>query len=128
MSNEEKRKIEEEGALEAPEPIKEEPIGNARFDPTPLLARIDTLEKGQKLLDDTIKFVKETNFVLLVVLALGFIALIVSLISGVIIATNTDVKTQIEYIKSVETLRNEVENVNNKFFQATSSGTIIINK
>lgn len=110
-------------------PKAPQPVGAAKpvietFDPSPLLARIDSLENGQKLLTDTVKFVKDANWVLLVVLALGFIALIASFISGIIQVTNSDTSAKIEFIKTIEQLRHDVSDLKipTQTPKATSSG------
>jgi hypothetical protein len=95
------------------------------FDPSPLLARLDGLEEKHRLLRDTIGFVKDANWVLLIVLAMGFIALLVSLISGVIQAFNSNTNAQIEYLKSVQQLTNTVNKIesilNNSRFATPSA-------
>lgn len=83
------------------------------FDPAPILGRLDTLEREQGLLRETIKFVKDTNSVILLVLALGFVALLASFISSIIQATNSNTATQIEFIKSVEKFTDKVDQLNN---------------
>lgn len=109
---------------ELPETPQPSPgIPGQPFDPVPLLSRIEGLENGQKLLTDTIKFVKDTNSVVLLVLALGFVALLVSIISGVIQATMANSTTQIEVIKSNNDLKNAINNLIISYPQPTKVPT-----
>lgn len=114
-----KRKIKQ--GIEAPQPIKTITPVTESFDPSPLLARIDKIENEQKLLNDAIDFVKSTNWFILAVLFLGFIALLASFISGIIQVTNSNTATQIEFIKSVERLTNTINNLESRL--ATDSAT-----
>jgi hypothetical protein len=108
-----------------PQPISLESSQQGQFDPTPLLARIDTLERGQKLLTDTISFVKDTNYVVLIVLALGFIALLTSFIAGIIQSFNNSSTTQQEFIKSVQELKNEIIILRSDLPQTGVSRTLV---
>lgn len=112
-------------SIDAPQEEETDQSVVTPFDPSPLLARIDTIERGQKILTDTVNFVKDTNFLLLVVLGLGFVALIFTLISGIIQANNSSTSAQIEFIKSVENLQNEVNNLKTNLPQPTATSTPI---
>ena len=109
---------------EAPKP-KQKGVQES-FDPTPLLSKIDRLEEGYKVLKETVAFVKDANWVLLAVLALGFIALMISFISGIIQATNSNTNAQIEFIRAVDKLTNTVNSIEStiKIKESTSSSNI----
>lgn len=100
-------------------PIRQGPVevpgSQAPVAPAKLLERVDELDNKYKLLTDTVSFVKDTNWVVLVVLALGFISLCLSAIFGMIQAWHSDATTQIELIRSMDNLTNMVN-------QATKSG------
>ncbi len=104
---------------------KKAPVG---FDPASLLSRLDSLEKGHKLLNNTIDFVKGTNQFVLAVLFMGFIAMLASFISGVIQATNSNSATQIEFIKSLDSLSTEMKSLSKEInaIKPTSTPTQIV--
>jgi len=85
------------------------PHPNEAYDDTKLLSRIDTLEKSNKHLTKIVDFVQNTNSVVLLVLALGFVALLVTVIGSVVQTLNDKNATQIELIKSMESLKNEID-------------------
>ena len=117
------KKVKQKGITEPPQPVKSTEPAAEPFDASPLLARIDMLENGQKILNDTVAFVKDTNFLLLVVLGLGFVALIASFISGIIQATNSNTATQIEFIKTLEQVKHDVNDLrsSNRIPESTPS-------
>lgn len=110
--------------VQAPQSEKETPT--QPYDQVKLLGRIDTLESGQKLLNDTVKFVKDANYVVLIVLALGFIALLLSLISIIIQASNSTSSVQIEFIKSIEQLKHEVNDLNSLIGDRESTSSNVV--
>lgn len=82
---ERQKEIRDAAPQEAPQPKEEETLQG--FDPAPLLARIEELENNNvsydrkiKHLESVVKFVKETNWFLIAVLSVGFIALVVTAI------------------------------------------------
>lgn len=114
---------------EGPPSVQTVTTPQERFDTASLLARIDRLENGQHLLSNTVDFVKSTNWFILAVLFLGFIALLVSFISGIIQATNSNTATQIEFIKTLEQFRHDINDLKSlKQSESTSSSNAIPNK
>jgi len=108
----------------APQPIStEEPVVET-FDPSPLLARIDKLENGLKLITDAVEFVKNTNWFILAVLFLGFITLLVAFISLIIQATISSTATQIEFMRTIDELKYEIINKPTPYLPATDSGKL----
>lgn len=129
MAGEKGKKTKAKQAIEAPQPIETVTPVPERFDASPLLARIDKLENGQKLLNDAVEFVKSTNWFILAVLFLGFIALLASFISSIIQVTNSNTATQIEFIKTVEQFRHDINDLkSSKQSVSTSSGNTTPNK
>ncbi len=80
---------------------------------TPILTRLDAVEKTLDFLEKGVNFVQDTNRYILIVLFAALIALILTAISGLIQATNSRRTTEIEFIKSVQDLKNEVNNFEN---------------
>ncbi len=76
----------------------------------PILTRLDAFEKS-------VSFVQDTNRYILIVLFVGFFALAVSAIGATIQAINSNTKTEIEFIKSVQDLKNEIDNLKNNLPQ-----------
>ena len=89
-----------------------------------ILPRLDDAEKKIGILEKTISFVQDTNRFILIIMFMGLVAIILSAILGIIQAYNANTTTQIEYIKSTEDLKNEVNNLNAKLDAATSSGNL----
>ncbi|OGH15127.1 MAG: hypothetical protein A3H50_01295 [Candidatus Levybacteria bacterium RIFCSPLOWO2_02_FULL_37_10] len=115
MATEEDKKINPKENEEAPQTAgRNEPVA---FDPSPLLARIEKLEDGVKLLKEGINFVRGTNWFILVVLFVGFLALLISLIGGIMQANNSNTATQVEFIKSVQQLTNTVDKLDSSLKQ-----------
>lgn len=91
-------------------PKKEETSG-LNFDSIKILGKIDTIENKISLLEKSLDFLKNTNWFILIVLFVGFLALLFSLISASIQAFHTNTATQVELIRSVDHLNNAVEEI-----------------
>lgn len=91
-------------------PKKEENSG-LNFDSIKLLGRIDDVENKINLLEKALDFIKGTNWFILIVLFVGFLALLFSLISASIQAFHTNTATQVELIRSVDHLNSAVEEI-----------------
>lgn len=126
MADRKDKKAKPRGASEVPQPVKIRQPEGVSFDPSPLLARIDKLENGQRLLSNAVDFVKSTNWFVLAVLFLGFIALLASFISGVIQVTNSNTVSQIEFVKTMEQLTHDVNDLKLliKLPKSTDSGNV----
>ena len=93
----------------APKAKKQESV--IVYDDTKILSRMDTLESHFGTLKDTVNLVKNTNWFTLIVLFVGFIALLITMISGVIQATNSSASSQVELTKSIEKLQLQLNNL-----------------
>ncbi|MDD2496480.1 MAG: hypothetical protein PHE29_14985 [Tissierellia bacterium] len=92
-------------------PKKEENAGLV-FDQLQFLERTDRLDSRINLLEKSTEFVRDTNRYILIVLFVGFLALLFSFISIIIQSFNSNSSTQIEFIKSVNKLDNTIEKIN----------------
>ena len=80
------------------------------FDPVKSLARTEKIEKDISHIQKGLDFVTSTNWFILIVLFIGFIALLVSLISGVVAAYHDSTASQIELTKSIDALQYQLNN------------------
>lgn len=107
-------------------PVSEEESGTPPppLPTAPIEADLKNLQEKHNLLEKSMDSVRHTNTFVLVVLMLGFITMFVAFIAMIIVSFNSSTTTQIEFIKSVEGLKNEVNNLNMKLYQATTSGNL----
>ncbi|HVA96774.1 MAG TPA: hypothetical protein VND99_03905 [Candidatus Acidoferrales bacterium] len=102
---------------QAPEEEATPPV----VDTSPILAEIEKLWKENRFLEKKVEFISNTNWLIVIVLFVGFLILLFSLLTVFIESNNNASAIQVEFIKSVTTLQNDVNNLNDKLNQATSS-------
>ena len=100
---------------EAPEQESTKPV----VDTAPLLAEIEKLWKENAFLEKKVEFISNTNWLIVVVLFVGFLVLLFSLLTVYIESNNTAAETQTEFIKSIEELKSNVDELNSKFSTLT---------
>ena len=81
------------------------------YDDTKILTRMDTLESHFGTLKDSVNLVKNTNWFTLIVLFVGFLALLITTISGIIQATNSNASAQAELTRSIDKLQLQLSNL-----------------
>lgn len=89
----------------SPEQTHERPLTTESVE---VLSRITRLEEGFESMKFIMDFVKSTNWFILIVLFVGFIALLLTVISGIIVSNKDITTTQIEFIKAVQQFSDKI--------------------
>lgn len=122
-----KIKEKEEPEINNNEEPEAEPEPSGEIPPLPtaeLEADIKELERKQGLLEVAVESIRHTNSFVLLILALGFITMFVGFITLLIVTFRSNIETQTESIKSIQDLKNDVNNLESVYspmLESTSS-------